>query len=106
MIDKYLIELGLTETAVTAKELNGKFIAILRHDGKSGDPRIITVPGKFIISDGDNEMTLQTGDILAHENPIYVQEIAERLYPEYSGANNKGGKHIQFCPIPKNLNYY
>lgn len=103
MIDKFFMDLGLTEEAVTAKELSGKFIAILRNSGKSGDPRIITVPGKFIISNGDSEVTLLAGDILVHENPIEVQEIAERLYPECAGANNKGGRHIQFCHIPKNL---
>lgn len=106
MIDKYLVELGLSETAVLAKELNGKFIAILRNDGKSGDPKIITVPGKFIISNGDSEVTLLAGDILVHENLIEVQEIAEELYPELAGSNNKGGKNIQFCHIPKNLSLF
>lgn len=103
MIDRFLTDLGLTEDAVNANKLNGKYIAIIRHHGNSGDPHIITVPGKFIISDGDKQLTLEAGDILAHENPIEVQEIAEELYPDLAGAGNKGGKHIQFCHIPKNL---
>lgn len=106
MIDSFLKNLGLTEDAVNAKGLNGKYIAIIRSHGNSGDPRIITVPGKFVISDGDKQLTLEAGDILAHENPIEVQEIAEELYPELAGMNNKGGKNIHFCHIPKNLSLF
>lgn len=106
MIDKYLIELGLTEKAVLAKELNGKFIAILRNSGNSGDPEIIRVTEETVIRDGDGITKLLPGDVLAHENPIEIQEITERLYPERAGENNRGGRHIQFCHIPKNLSVF
>jgi len=106
MIDKFLMDLGLTEDAVNAKELNGKFIAILRRCGKSGDPEIIRVTEEIIIPNEDGETRLLPGDILAHENPIEIQEITEKLYPQYSGADNKDGKHILLCYIPKNLSVF
>lgn len=104
MIDRFLMGLGLTEEAVKAKKLNGKWLAILKHSGNSGDPLIITVKEETEIVDEEGERTLlSAGDVLAHENPIYVQELVGQLFPEYGETKNLGGKYIQFCHIPKNL---
>lgn len=104
MIDRFLVSLGLTNEAVQAKNLNGKWLAILRHSGHSGDPLIVTVKEETeIIDEEGNRLVLSPGDILAHENPIYVQELTGLLFPEYGETKNLGGKYIQFCHIPKDL---
>ncbi len=107
MIDKYLARLGLTDETVTAKELNGKFVAILRHSGKSGDPQIIRAKEETEITDERGEkIRFSPGDILAYENPIYIQDIVSHIYPEFADEKNKGGKYIQYCPIPKILSHF
>lgn len=110
MLDRFLVNLGLTEDAVTAKSLNGKFIAILKHSGKTGDPKIIVVKEETELPNDEDDksgtLKLGPGDILAHSNPIYIQEIIAELYPEYAGANNQGGKHIQLCYIPQKLSHF
>ncbi|GEM_PF-6844577 len=107
MIHRFLIGLGLTKEVVTAKSLNGKWLAIVKHHGHSGDPLIVTVKEDTeIVDEEGNRLVLIAGDVLAHENPIYVQELVGQMFPEYGEAKNPGGKHIQFCHIPKELTFY
>lgn len=88
MDKRNLLSLGIKEDELIS--LNGKWVAILLHKGRAGDP----------------ELLKENGFVIADEDLLAVQIKANELYPQLDLEHKNGdGKLVKFCHISQELSF-